>query len=200
MKNFNAIADFLFEVGILSKTPRSGFYFLGSGEQSVAEHINRVTVIGYVLSYLKKQDGEVVDENKILKMCLFHDLPAARTSDLSYVHQKYARADESKAIDDLAKTLPFGSEIKELLSEREVGESVEAKMARDADQLELILSLKEQLDIGNERAVAWIPLAVKRLKTKEAQNIAETILQTPSDNWWFHDKNDPWWVSRDKDR
>ena len=184
----------------MSKTPRSGFYFLGSGEQSVAEHINRVTVIGYVLSYFKKRDGEIIDENKVLKMCLFHDLPGARTSDLSYVHQKYARADESKAIDDLAKTLPFGSEIKELLSEREVGESVEAKMARDADQLELILSLKEQLDIGNERAVAWIPLAVKRLKTKEAQNIAETILQTPSDNWWFHDKNDPWWVSRDKDR
>ena len=98
MENLNAIADFLFEVGILSKTPRSGFYFLGSGEQSVAEHINRVTVIGYVLSYLKKQDGEVVDENKILKMCLFHDLPEALTSDLSYVHQKYARADESKAM------------------------------------------------------------------------------------------------------
>lgn len=200
MKNLNAIADFLFEVGILSKTPRSGFYFLGSGEQSVAEHINRVTVIGYVLSYFKKRGGETVDENKVLKMCLFHDLPEARTSDLSYVHQKYARADESKAIDDLAKTLPFGNEIKELLSEREAGESVEAKMARDADQLELILSLKEQLDIGNERAVAWIPLAVKRLKTKEAQDIAETILQTPSDNWWFHDKNDPWWVNRDKDR
>ena len=64
MENLNAIADFLFEVGILSKTPRSGFYFLGSGEQSVAEHINRVTVIGYVLSYFKKRDGEIIDENK----------------------------------------------------------------------------------------------------------------------------------------
>lgn len=194
----NAIADFLFEVGILSKTPRSGFYFLGSGEQSVAEHINRVTVIGYVLSYFKKQNGEDIDENKILKMCLFHDLPEARTSDLSYVHQKYARADESKAISDLAKTLPFGADIKELLEEREAGQSPEAQTARDADQLELILSLKEQLDIGNERAAAWIPLAVKRLKTKIAQEIAAVILKTPSDNWWFHDKNDPWWVSRDK--
>ena len=36
------IVKFLFEVGILSKTPRSGFHFLGTGEQTVAEHINRV--------------------------------------------------------------------------------------------------------------------------------------------------------------
>ena len=65
MKKLNAIADFLFEVGILSKTPRSGFYFLGSGQQSVAEHINRVTIIGYVLSKLKKQANEEVDEKKV---------------------------------------------------------------------------------------------------------------------------------------
>ncbi|OGF28112.1 phosphohydrolase [Candidatus Falkowbacteria bacterium RIFOXYC2_FULL_47_12] len=200
MKKLNAIADFLFEVGILSKTPRSGFYFLGSGQQSVAEHINRVTIIGYVLSKLKKQANEEVDEKKVLEMCLFHDLPEARTSDLNYTHQKYARADESKAVDDLASTLPFGEDIKALINERNGGDSIEARLARDADQLELILSLKEQLDIGNERAKTWIPLAVKRLNTKEAQALAITILETPSDNWWFHDKEDPWWVSRDKNR
>ena len=198
MKNLSPIADFLFEVGILAKTPRSGFYFLGSGEQSVAEHINRVTVVGYVLSYLKKQHGEDVDENKILKMCLFHDLPEARTSDLNYVHQKYTHADEDGAMNDLAKTLPFGDDIKALLQEREAGESIEAKVSQDADQLELILSLKEQLDIGNERANTWIPFAVKRLKTKEAREIATVILQTPSDNWWFQDKDESWWVKRDR--
>jgi putative hydrolase of HD superfamily len=38
MKNdrLEKIVDFLFEVGMLAKTPRSGFFFLGSGEQSVA--------------------------------------------------------------------------------------------------------------------------------------------------------------------
>ena len=48
--NLNHVVDFLFETGILSKTPRSGFHFLGSGKQSVAEHINRVVFIGYVLA------------------------------------------------------------------------------------------------------------------------------------------------------
>ena len=44
------IANFLFEVGILARTPRSGFHFLGTGDQTVAEHINRVSYIGYMLA------------------------------------------------------------------------------------------------------------------------------------------------------
>ena len=35
MKN---LANFLFEVGMLKRTPRTGFQFLGSGAESVAEH------------------------------------------------------------------------------------------------------------------------------------------------------------------
>ena len=49
------IVNFLFEVGILSKTPRSGFHFLGSGKQSVSEHINRTVFIGYTLSMMEKE-------------------------------------------------------------------------------------------------------------------------------------------------
>jgi len=187
------IVDFLFEAGILSKTPRSGFYFLGSGEQSVAEHLNRVTIIGYVLSEMHQG----ADEGKVLKMCLFHDLAESRTSDLNYVHQKYAKADENKALADLAKTLPFGEKIKELVEERNAGETLESKLARDADQLEWILSLKEQVDTGNARAETWLPSALKRLKTKEAKELAELIVKTPSDNWWFGEKEDSWWVRKD---
>mgnify|MGYP001612077465 CR=1 FL=1 len=90
--DLKSIANFLFEVGILSKTPRSGFHFLGSGKQSVAEHILRVVYVGYSLAMMEKE----VDVGKVLKMCLFHDLGEARTSDLNYVHQKYAKADEEK--------------------------------------------------------------------------------------------------------
>ncbi len=41
------IANFLFEVGMFNKTPRSGFQFLGSGRESVAEHILRTIFVGY---------------------------------------------------------------------------------------------------------------------------------------------------------
>jgi putative hydrolase of HD superfamily len=193
-KAYKSVVNFLFEVGILSKTPRSGFHFLGSGEQSVSEHINRVTYVGYVLATLEKD----VDIAKVMKMCLFHDLAEARTSDLNYVHQKYTNSDEHRAIKDLTNTLPFGNDIVDTLTEFAEKETKEAQLAKDADQLEFLLSLKEEVDIGNKRAETWIPSAVQRLKTKVAQDLAQTIIATNSDDWWFAKKDDEWWINRDE--
>lgn len=191
-EELKSIADMLFEAGILAKTPRSGFYFLGSGKQSVAEHLNRTAYIGYALA---KMNGNV-DMEKVLKMCLFHDFHEARTSDLNYVHQKYAKADDKKATDDLASALPFGDDIKNLMEEYEARETLESKIVKDADIIELLLSLKEQMDLGNEKAKSWIPPAIKRLKTKEGKQLAEIIQITDFDNWWFKDKDDKWWIDR----
>jgi putative hydrolase of HD superfamily len=193
-KETEAVTDFLFEAGMLSKTPRSGFFFLGSGEQSVAEHTNRVCFVGLALAKI----AEDVDIEKVLKMCLFHDLAETRVSDLNYVHQKYTDRHEDRAIEDLTAPLFFGDSIKNVLNEYEKRESREAKIAKDADNIELVLSLKEQMDIGNERAKSWIKNAIKRLKTDEAKFLAEQILITDSDQWWFGDREDKWWVDRIK--
>ena len=183
------IANFLFEAGMLKRTPRTGFQFLGSGAESVAEHIFRTVYIGYALSHMAGN----VDMDKVTKMCLFHDLPEARTGDLNYVNKKYVKADTKKAVDDLAETVPFGPEIRELIIEFEKGESTEARLANDADQLELILALKEYKDLGNTYADEWLEYAVKRLKTDVARDLAKTILETDSSLWWFSEKSD-WWV------
>jgi len=190
MKN---IANFLFEAGMLKRTPRSGFQFLGTGAESVAEHIFRTTYIGYSLAKL----AQGVDVDRMIKMCLFHDLPEARTGDLNYVNKKYVEANEKKAIEDLAATLPFGDEIRELVLEFNEGKTGEAKLARDADQLEMILALKEYKDLGNTYAEEWLAFSLKRLQTDAAKELAKVILETDSSLWWFSDKGD-WWVSGGK--
>jgi putative hydrolase of HD superfamily len=190
MKN---IANFLFEAGMLKRTPRSGFQFLGTGAESVAEHIFRTSYIGYALGNMEK--GIKVD--RLIKMCLFHDLPEARTGDLNYVNKKYVEANEKKAIEDLAQTVPFGTEIQELIHEFIEGKTDEAKLARDADQLEMILALKEYKDLGNKYADEWLEFSLKRLQTDTAKGLAKTILDTDSSLWWFSDKGD-WWVSGGK--
>jgi putative hydrolase of HD superfamily len=186
MKN---IANFLFEAGMLKRTPRSGFQFLGTGAESVAEHIFRTCYIGYALAKLA---GDV-NVDRLIKMCLFHDLPEARTGDLNYVNKKYVDADERKAVDDLARTLPFGTEIREFILEFMEGKTEEARLARDADQLEMILALKEYKDVGNRYADEWLQFSLKRLQTTTAQELAKVILETDSSLWWFSDKGD-WWV------
>ena len=190
MKN---IANFLFEAGMLKRTPRSGFQFLGTGAESVAEHIFRTTYIGYALG----QSATGINVDRLIKMCLFHDLPEARTGDLNYVNKKYVTADENKAVKDLVETLPFGNEIQGLISEYEEGMTEEARLAKDADQLEMILALKEYKDLGNKYADEWLGFSMKRLQTESAKELARTILETDSSLWWFSDKGD-WWITGGK--
>lgn len=184
------LINFLFEVGMLKKTPRTGYQFLGSGKESVAEHTFRMAIIGYLLS----QQEPKADPMKTTLMCLFHDLHEARTGDHNYVNKRYVQIDENKAIEDLAKGLPIREEIVSLTLEFTEGKSIEACISRDADQLDLILSLKEQQDLGSPYAREWLHYALKRLQTGSARRMAQEILETDSTEWWF-EKNTEWWVN-----
>ena len=98
------IIEFLFEVGMLKKTPRTGYQFLGSGKESVADHSFRTAVIGYILA----TQQPAADRNRVVLMCLFHDFPEARTGDHNYVNKRYVTADEDGALRDQVRELPFG--------------------------------------------------------------------------------------------
>lgn len=186
----DSIANFLFEVGMLSRTPRSGYQFLGSGEESVAEHVLRTVFVGYTLC---KMD-ESLDEKRVLKMCILHDLPEARTGDMNYVNKKYVKVDEGKAVSELTESLFFGKDIKEAIDEFNLKETKEALIARDADQIALILQLKECGDLGNKYSEEWISYAVQRLTTENGRKLAERIIKTDSCMWWFKEKGD-WWIN-----
>lgn len=178
------IVDFLFETGMLARVPRSGFSYLGSGDQSVAEHSLRMTQTAFVLARL---DGNV-DAERLLAMCLFHDLPETRTSDHNNVTKRYNAPDEPSAIADQTDGLPFGDHVAGLIEEFEAGETREAQLARDADQLEMILELKRLADIGNPNAAKWMPFVIERLRSETARQLAETIRDRDSDAWWWTDQ------------
>ncbi|MBE0617998.1 MAG: HD domain-containing protein [Proteobacteria bacterium] len=188
------VANFLFEMGMLKRTPRTGWQFLGSGQESVAEHIFRAAMIAYVLARLS---GEV-DADRVVRMALFHDLPEARTGDLNYMNQKYVRVDEEGAAADMARGLPFGEELQSLIAEFKAQASAEAVLVKDADNLEMLLQLKEHHDVGNRNAEEWIPFTLRRLKTDMARDLALRILEGDSSAWWF-DKNSEWWVRGGKE-
>jgi putative hydrolases of HD superfamily len=185
-----SIADFLFEVGMLCKTPRSGYQFLGSGRESVAEHVLRTVFVGYALCKLDSS----LNELRVLKMCVLHDLPEARTGDMNYVNKKYVEVDEAKAVRELTEGLFFGDDIRQAIDEFNAKETKESQIARDADQLALILQLKEYGDLGNKYSDEWIKYALQRLSTAEGKKLANRIIQTDSSHWWFKEKSD-WWIN-----
>jgi len=174
------IADLLFEAKMLKETPRSGFQFLGSGNESVAEHSFCTTFIAYVMAQLDTS----IDTLRVISMCLVHDLPEARTGDMNAVQKKYIGVDEAKALEDTTQGLTFGHAIVELIQEFRAGDSKEAKLAHDADQLALILELKDLMDIGYKPPKSWVPHVISRLKTKAGNDIAKAIMATHRDGWW----------------
>lgn len=187
-KDLDRVADFLFELGMLKRTPRSGFFFLGSGRESVAEHSFRCAAIGYTLGKLCPE----ADERQVALICLFHDAAEARTGDLNYVHKKYDTADEPQAEADLTAGLPFGEELACLLQDFRQGDSLEVRLAKDADQLDLLCSLVTERDRGNRQADEWIPFLLERLQTDEGKALAESINSATSERWWFARKGSYW--------
>lgn len=180
MKGLNdLLADFIFETGILSSFKRSGLDFLGSGSQNIASHSFRTAIIGYVLA-----SSSGADISKTVFLCLFHDIPETRTGDINYFQKKYVKKDEKKALKDICRGLECLSDIEKYVTEFNDGTSQEALFARDADCLELIFSLKEELDKGNPQALDWINGALKRLVTKEGRKIAEAAIDKKYYDWW----------------
>ena len=179
MDERDRIIDFLNEAGMLARVPRSGFAQLGGYRQSVAEHSHRTTVIGMALAWRAGADA-----GRVAQLCAVHDLPEARTLDLHHLAKRYAQADESKAVADMTDGLAFGDAVRGLVEEYAAGETPEAVIAHDADQLELLLCLRELVEMGNTRAASWVGRTEARLRTEEARAWAAAIRETPGDRWW----------------
>jgi hypothetical protein len=56
------------------------------------------------------------------------------------------------------------------------------------------------MDDGNTQAKDWIPPLLKRLRTPSAQQLASVLMETSSNDWWFENKEDGYWVAGGKKR
>ena len=95
------VADLLFQARMLKEIPRSGFGFLGSGKESVAEPTYSATFIAFVMAQ-KEAD---VDSGRLIGMCLVHDLTEARIGDLNTVNKEYVSCDANRALQALQRVL-----------------------------------------------------------------------------------------------
>jgi len=190
--SLDRLANFFFEAGMLQKMERSGNKFLGSGNASVADHSFRTAIIGFTMA---RRAG--ADAFKVMAMCMFHDLEEARTGDLNYLEQRYCQSDDKRALSDALKNLPIENEVHSLIEEYSALETMEAKIAKDADTLELIFFLKEEKDKGNQQADNWLRGTLLRLLTDEAKKLAEAAMEVMYYEWWYN--LDEEWKSGSKD-
>ena len=177
-----SIVNLLFEARHLKDTPRTGYNFLGIGRESVAEHTFTTTFIAYVMADLEPE----ADALRLVSLCLLHDLPEARIGDLNAVQKIYVSADEAAAVEDVGRGTPLGDHLPERIREFNEGRTLEARLARDADQISFILELKNLDDIGHTPPKKWIPHVMERLETDLGRKLAESILGAERDDWWLN--------------
>ena len=85
------IAKFLLEVGSLKNVRRSGWFVAGvKNPESISDHSMRAIITGYLIA-----KEERADEEKVMKMLMFHDVPETRLGDMHKVTAKYI--DKQKA-------------------------------------------------------------------------------------------------------
>lgn len=139
--NVRDYLDILHTAERLKDTPRHCTTSKGRTE-SVAEHSWRVSLMALLL----KNEFPDTDMNKVMNMCLIHDLGECFTGDIPAFSKT---ADDRKKEDQLLKQwlseLPpeISEEFSELYSEMEAQETQEAKIFKALDKLEALIQHNE---------------------------------------------------------
>lgn len=161
--------EFLFEMGTLRFIKRAWVQFLTPDFANLAEHHYRVMWIALLIA---KHEG-VEDIGKVLQMALVHDIAESRAGDVHYVSRLYTERNEALGITDMLNDTA-AQDMEKIWHEYEKRGSIEAKIVKDADNLEVDLELREQAALGNTISKA---LKGNRARVREAKLYTDTAKQ-----------------------
>lgn len=147
LKMEDKIVEFLLTVGNLKKVKRTGWLLKGiKMPESVAEHSYRVAVMAMVLS-----KGTDLNQPKLLKMALLHDLAESLTSDIVWEHGKFSDMEKHKtkyrreleSAKEITSGIDGGDDYFKLMEEFANLGSKEAKFLKEIDKLEMAVQALE---------------------------------------------------------
>ena len=118
--------------------------------ESVAEHSWRVSLMAFLL----KEEFPDVDINKVVDMCLIHDLGECFTGDIpTFIKTDADRNTEDSLLDAWVKSLPdsVSKRLASLYEEMEAQATPEARLYKALDKLEALIQHNESpLDTWSE--------------------------------------------------
>ena len=121
-------------------------YTSGGRRESVAEHSWRITL----MAYLVKDEFPEADMDKVIRMCLIHDLGECFTGDIpSFLKTQTDEDTEERLLFAWVESLPepYRTEMRALYEEMAARETLEARIYKAMDSLEAVIQHNES-DIG----------------------------------------------------
>ncbi len=125
----------------LKDTTRHSYTSNGRHE-SVAEHTYRLAVMAFFM----KDEFPEADIDKVIKMCLMHDMGEAFTGDIPAFEKTAADEEtEKRLLFDWVEKLPapYNTELLDLYREMEERKTLEAKLFKALDGLEAVIQHNE---------------------------------------------------------
>ena len=147
----------------LKDTTRHSYTTQGRHE-SVAEHSWRIALMAYFL----RDEFPEADMDKLIRMCLIHDLGEAFTGDIPTFDKTEADSQKEDALfERWVQTLPeyTREEFSGLLLEMNAMETLEAKIYKALDKMEAVIQHNES-DIAT-----WLPLEYDLQLRYGAENV-----------------------------
>ena len=124
------------------KTATRHSWLSNGRRESVAEHSWRAALFACLLA----PEFPGVDQEKLIKMCLFHDMGEAFTGDIPVFEKNESHEQaEAQALARWTASLPapWDTELAALFQELEEGESLEARLCHAIDKLEVVIQHDE---------------------------------------------------------
>lgn len=163
----------------LKCTTRHSYTSTGRHE-SVAEHSWRIALMAMLLS----PEFPEMDMDRVIRMCLIHDLGEAFTGDIPAFDKTEAHTREEDALfDNWVQTLPpdTRTEFTALLTEMNAQQTPEAKLYKALDKLEAVIQ-HDEADLST-----WLPLEYDLQLRYGAENVAFSpylqSLKAEIDHW-----------------
>jgi putative hydrolase of HD superfamily len=136
----------LVELQRLKRLDRTGWTLRGlpNGTESVAAHSFGVAVTAMLLADEVQERGVAIDREKVLRIALLHDWAEARVGDMPKTATNYFGAEarrhaEAAAFSDMVQPLNTSAHYLELYAEYEQRESLEARLVKAADVIDLLI-------------------------------------------------------------
>ena len=188
-KDIKRDLEFIYEISCLRFIQRTWKRFLNADFQNLTEHTLRVCWIAIIVA---KHEG-IKNIEKIIKMALVHDIVESRSGDVDYLSRQYVNRNEEKAIEDMLKGTVFSEEFISLWKECEEKKTIEARIIKDADLIDVDLELKEQKERGHTLGKNWEEMrrhvSEKKYYTKSAKKIWKAIQTSNPHDWHLHGDN-----------